>query len=281
MMTEFKTDETYGDALAQFGKEVFKEFLGELSRKRQASLLASAAITILLTFAIVEPVESQFAGIKFKFSNVEIIPIIAAIFCAYFMVTYLISALQDWQLEKYRTMPARTSIEKYIDQVMVVFQEREATLSQKADEIRERRDVLSKARNEIEAKKEEIDETLAALRKRHDAALERAKKKGTSPAKLEALRKKQLLKQWETMFLIVNVPGLPNAIIKTRRGNKTGKDDDPEDAVYEYANERFKELEKAIYRYVYFRNINVVIEIIFPSLLALFAIGSVIWKISN
>jgi hypothetical protein len=59
----------------------------------------------LVAFAIINPTEGSLMGIKFNISNIKILSVLCGIVSFYFVITYLIGVLQDWQHFKYQQMP--------------------------------------------------------------------------------------------------------------------------------------------------------------------------------
>ena len=262
------------DTVSSFGKEVFGEFLGELSRKRQASLLVSAAITILLSFAVVEPVESEFAGIKFTFTNTNIIPAITGLFCLYFFVTYLISALQDLQLAKYRSMPVWTASEKLLEKFVDALEKKGRMLEQKQQEIKTEQEYLQNLLEEYTVKNKGTREQLALAFQRHKSEIISMEESGASVDDISNAREKQSKEIVEIASDFLSSPEYQDIVAESKKQREPFVHD-------KSLGEKSHVLVKAVQRYLYFRAINVAIEIVFPSALALFAIGASIWKIAQ
>jgi hypothetical protein len=100
-MDEKEFDKKYIETLATLGKSLFRDFLSELSRKRQLSLLSTAVITILISFTIITPIETSLVGIKFSFTNIQILPLLSGSVSLYFLLLYSASVIQDLQDAKH------------------------------------------------------------------------------------------------------------------------------------------------------------------------------------
>lgn len=110
-------NEIYANAISKVGQELFSDFLSNLSRKRQASFLVSSVVTILLAFSIVAPKETQFLGVKFEFSDVNLIPFLFGLVTFYLGVTYLIGVIQDWQHAKYQRETIPIELDKISEEL--------------------------------------------------------------------------------------------------------------------------------------------------------------------
>jgi hypothetical protein len=105
-------EQNFFETIASIGKELFSEYLTDLTRKRQANLLVSSIIAILLSYTVVKPVEATITGLKINFVNTQILPLLAGMVCIYFLAIYGIGVLQDWQYYQYRQMPTFEGIRK-------------------------------------------------------------------------------------------------------------------------------------------------------------------------
>jgi hypothetical protein len=107
----------YINSLTKIGSMYFSETLSELSRKRQNILLICSIVTILVAFAIITPLEGEFGGVKYQFSNITIFKKLAATVTTYFFVVYMISVLRDIRLNYYQNLPAQLEMRQLMDKM--------------------------------------------------------------------------------------------------------------------------------------------------------------------
>lgn len=108
--------EEYLDTLSKVGQELFSDFLSDNSRNRQNYLLISSIFTILLAFTLISPGQTDIGGLIFSFTDPDIPLILASLICLYFLFVYGICVLQDWQVYKFRTLPSFRVIRKKLIQ---------------------------------------------------------------------------------------------------------------------------------------------------------------------
>ena len=104
-MNDDDFDKNYIETVANLGKNLFRDFLGELTRKRQSFLLTASIITILISLAIATPIETSLIGIKFSFANTQILPLLLGSISLYFLLLYIASVIQDLQYSQYIELP--------------------------------------------------------------------------------------------------------------------------------------------------------------------------------
>ncbi len=109
-MNENNPEKEYLETVATLGKGLFRDFLSEITRKRQSALLISSTITLLLSFTIVTPTESNILGIKFSVSNTQILPFLAGFISLYFLLLYITGVMQDWEYANCVEMPLQTEV---------------------------------------------------------------------------------------------------------------------------------------------------------------------------
>lgn len=256
-------DDEYFELLSEYGKSVFNEFLSDLSRQRQNNLLASALITILLSLSIVGNVETEIFGLKFTFNDIKIIPIVARAVCTYFFTIYLVGVFQDWQLAIYSSMPTRIDISNLSNHIALAKLKRvheSAELSKNLNENRIKNEV---ARAEIFR---EIDE----MEKRHQIEKAEAEKDGPVFGSIGL----GLGHSEEERKLIEKLVDI----------GKDGETQNTFNKIRAHLNDASLEgkarlLDETSKKYLMLNKLNIIIQVIFPSLLALFAIGSAIWKV--
>ncbi len=258
------SDDVYFAMLSEYGKSVFNETLSDLSRQRQTSLLASSLITILLSLSIIGNVETDFFGIKFTFNNVEVIPIIAVLVCLYFLVTYLVGVSQDWQQARYSTMSTQIDIQNLSNKISLANLER---VRQSATFMNEIVENLAKNNNAFSDIFKEIEE----IRKRQQSEIDEINKSepnfpGMGSMILSAKHQAELEPLYEKLSNFSKSDDPLGKKINSHLSDTSlaGK--------AELLNETRRE-------YQSLKNANVIIQIIFPCLLAEFAIGSAIWKL--
>jgi len=258
-------DDEYFELVSEYGKSAFVELISNVSRQRQTNLLISAVITILLSFSIVGNVETEFFGLKFTFIDIKIIPGVTGAVCLYFLSTYLVGVFQDWQQTRFSTLPIRINILNLSNKISLARLERANKSAALMKEISENMEQTLQARSEIF---KEINE----LEKRQQAEVEEAKKNNPNSPGFSAsllIRKHELERRplYEKLKNFSKENDLQLVAKKTkshlRNTSLEGKS---------------RLLDEALSKYQILSNINVIIQIIFPSLLAVFAIGSAIWK---
>jgi hypothetical protein len=227
------------EAIASIGKELFGEYLSDLSRKRQTNLLVSSIIATLLSYAIVKPSEATITGIKINFLNTQILPILAGCVCLYFLIIYGIGVLQDWQYYQYQQIPTFDSIGK----IRNYYQMRTFEIEQK----------ISKATKGDEEEKPESDETGVHLQAESDLGvgwfmnwLEKTHKEG----KMDQLRKDLGIPREEFDTMLVEMI---------------------------FAKKKLDFLSETTKKFNQLNKLRLFFEIAFPIGLSLFAIASTIW----
>ena len=274
MATNDKFDEYYFDSLSSVGKEFFSEFLSELTRKRQTAVLISAFIAILVSFTLVSPTETDVAGIKFSFINSSVINPLAGVVCVYFLLVYVISVLQDLELHRYRTMPFLFRQEQIAHRVENEIKERERRLAELRrifdEKWKDRQELLDRAEairlkykpqtDELEAKlesfnpiSEHLGDTAKTLRQLQD---------------IDRKSWQAQLKFYDFMHEYAKQDGvneLSKEIISSIKDVKL--------------NDKSELILKTRQRYLLYNRLRLIIEIVFPIGLSLFAIGSVIWVV--
>lgn len=98
-------DDQYFSIVSSFGKEVFGEILGDTTQKRQSALILCSVVTILISFAVITPVDGSIASIKFLLTNPELFPLLSGIICFYYLVIYIAYVVRDIQYAEYRRLP--------------------------------------------------------------------------------------------------------------------------------------------------------------------------------
>ena len=225
--------------VSNIGKELFAEFLSDLSRKRQSNLLVSSVIAILISFTILKPVEASISGIKIEFVNIQAFPLLAGAVCIYLLIIYGIGVLQDWQYYQYRQIPTFDSISK----IRNYYQLRTSEIEQK----------ISNATRGEEKENPEEDDTVISIRAENDLGgggfinwLEEMHKAG----KMDQVRKDLGIPREEFDTMLVEMI---------------------------FAKKKLDFLSETTQKYNQLNKLKLFFEIIFPVGLSLFAIGSTIW----
>jgi len=101
-MEEDKDIKTMIPQIATIGKDLFSDFLSELTRQRQLYLLFSSIVTILLAYPYIKNLQGDLAGIEFSFVDLVVAKHIAGWICTYFVLVYASSVIQDMQYRRYK-----------------------------------------------------------------------------------------------------------------------------------------------------------------------------------
>jgi hypothetical protein len=255
-------DQEYFETVSFFGKEYFSEVLSDLTRSRQSSLLVISVITILVAYTLITPIDSSFVGVNFQFKDIKIFSILAGLFCVYYLLAFITSLYQDWQLSKYRKMPASLQIEVLQEKLLRRHLDRLA----KAKKLTDKSGALLSARSELIEKrtllsnkhKAEIDD-MRSLRVADDEIIARQK---TQLQEMSALEK--------SLEDLVNSDGLSEIIAET---NRVAFEE------YDNASNKLLFMQETIKKHKRLNGVIIFIEIVFPLLLSLTAVVSTIWAI--
>jgi hypothetical protein len=106
------------DFLSKMGKQYLDEGLSDNSKKRQAYLLISAVVAILLSKAFIIPLESNVQGFKFNFSGPQTAAHLAGGLCLYFLVIFIIGAVQDRRREEFGILIINYQVQDYYNKLM-------------------------------------------------------------------------------------------------------------------------------------------------------------------
>lgn len=259
-------DDEYIELLSEYGKTTFRELISDLSRQRQTNLLVSALITILLSFSIVGIVETEFFGLKFAFTDPDIIPMVTGAICFYFLLTYLVGVFQDWQHTRFSTLPTQINILNLSNKISFAQLER---INKRISFTKK----IPETMVQIHQERSEIFKEIGELEKRQQAeADEENKKYPNMPGfgKMLLTRKHQIEREplYEKLKNFSKDNNLLHLTEKTKR-----------DMLDTTLENKANLLADARRKYETLNTINVVIQIVFPSMLAIFAIGSVIWRL--
>lgn len=261
-------DNEYFELLSGYGKSAFKELMSDLSRKRQTNLLATALITILLSFSIVGIVETEFFGLKFTFSDIKIIPAVTGAVCIYFLSIYLVGVFQDWQHASFSTLPSRINIQNLSNRISLARLERAGKSASFAKEISEKMEQTLQERSEIY---KELDELKNRQRIEADEANEKyPNMPGFGEMLLFPKQEAEQRPIYEKLAKFDKDNSLLSVAEKTKRHLR-------DTSLEGKANL----LDEVMRKYETLNIINVIIQIVFPSLLAIFAIGSVVWRLCH
>jgi hypothetical protein len=259
-------DDEYFELLSEYGKSTFRELISDLSRQRQTNLLVSALITILLTFSIVGNVETEFFGLKFVFTNPNIIPIVTGAICFYFLLTYLVGVYQDWQHTRFSTLPTKINILNLSNKISLAQLERINKRVSFVKNIDETMAQTLQERSEIFKEINELEE-----RQRAEADEENKKYPNAPGFGRMLLTRKHELERKPLYEKLVNFSKDNNLL---RVAEKTKRD------IHDTSLEgKANLLGDARRKYQTLNTINVIIQIVFPSMLAIFAIGAVVWRL--
>jgi hypothetical protein len=89
---------------------LFQDPFTELTRKQQGILLVASIASILLSLAIVNTTEWELGGAKLIIQRPDLIVKIGGLVCAYLLVVYIINAYQNILSYQYRILPAQTEM---------------------------------------------------------------------------------------------------------------------------------------------------------------------------
>lgn len=257
-------DDEYFELLSEYGKSVYNELISDLSRQRQTYLLVSALVTILLSFSIIGNVETDFFGLKFTFTDIKIIPVTTGAVCLYFLSTYLVGVFQDWQHARYSTLPIRINITNLSTKIALASMARASKSASFAKEISEKVEQVTQQRFEI---LKEINE----LEERQRAEVEEANKDKSNLIGGLLLTPKHMAEREPLYEKLANFSKDNDLQVVANQTKRHLRDTS--------LQKKSELLNEAIRKYQTLKNVNVIIQIIFPSLLAIFAIGSAIWKL--
>ena len=74
--------------------------LSDLTRRRQGLLLIVASVTLLLSYAVVEPGSADVLGVNLKLERPDVLPALCGLVTAYFLVLYLLGVYADWSVRR-------------------------------------------------------------------------------------------------------------------------------------------------------------------------------------
>ena len=105
-MSNNKNFETeYFNIVSSFGKEAFGEILGDNTQKRQSALILSSIVTILVSLALITPVDGSAGGVNFLFTRPELLPVISGVICLYYLMIYAVNVERDLRFAEYKRLP--------------------------------------------------------------------------------------------------------------------------------------------------------------------------------
>ena len=80
--------------------ELLADPLSDLTRRRQGLLLIVASVTLLLSYAVVEPGSADVLGVNLKLERPDVLPALCGLVTAYFLVLYLLGVYADWSVRR-------------------------------------------------------------------------------------------------------------------------------------------------------------------------------------
>lgn len=266
-MDEKDSDKNYIEILSALQKNLFRDFLSELSRKRQLSLLLTAVITILISFTLITPIETTLGGIKFSFTNIQILPILSGAISLYFLLLYIAGIFQDWEYAQHTEIPMQYEYALAIRKLQDDLDSQSTDLARISVEMARQMLDTYKASREAQNKVEQF-------RKKTLLATSEMKKQGKSDDEIIKFITESKKEVDEAMSRYTAYTETEK-IRSESMGQKMENDIDNGTIL----QEKVKLLVKTYNRYLLWRNIVIAIEIIFPVCIGIISVCTAIWAI--
>lgn len=99
-------DAKFRELFSKIGKEYTSDYFSDLTRKRQISLLVSSFVAILISYKFIVPKELPTSLMSGEISGATPVEFIAGLVTLYFLLTFIMSIIQDEKERKFSILAA-------------------------------------------------------------------------------------------------------------------------------------------------------------------------------